>query len=120
MSCLQEPSLGSTTATRADAVKHLPFFENSQNSNSMNIVKFKLSDGSTDCYVNLDAVVDAKPTDDGKVILHTSNLSLTVDMEQFEKAISEKDGTISAINSIVNRLSELTPRKSIAKAHGAA
>lgn len=79
----------------------------------MNIVKFKLSDGSTDCYVNLDAVVAAKPTDDGKVILHTNNLSLTVDMEQFEKAISEKDGTISAINSIVNRLVQAMDRMTV-------
>ena len=79
----------------------------------MNIVKFKLSDGSTDCYVNLDAVVTAKPTDDGKVILHTNNLSLTVEKEQFEKAVSEKDGTISAINSIVNRLVQAMDRMTV-------
>lgn len=79
----------------------------------MNIVKFKLSDGSTDCYVNLDAVVAAKPTEDGKIILHTSNLSLTVDGKQFEKAISEKDGTISSFASIVNRLVQAMDRMTV-------
>lgn len=79
----------------------------------MNIVKFKLPDGSTDCYVNLDAVVAAKPAEDGKVILHTNNLSLTVEKEQFEKAISEKDGTISSFNSIVNRLIQAMDRMTV-------
>lgn len=79
----------------------------------MNIVKFKLPDGSTDCYVNLDAVVAAKPAEDGKVILHTNNLSLTVEQEQFERAISEKDGTVSAFNSIVNRLIQAMDRMTV-------
>ena len=79
----------------------------------MNIVKFKLLDGSTDCYVNLDAVVAAKPAEDGKVILHMNNLSLTVEQEQFEKAISEKDGTVSAFNSIVNRLIQAMDRMTV-------
>jgi len=79
----------------------------------MNIVKFKLPDGSTDCYVNLDAVVAAKPAENGKVTLHTSNLSLTVEKEQFEKAISQKDVTITEINSIVNRLIQAMDRMTV-------
>lgn len=79
----------------------------------MDIVKFTLSDGSTDCYVNLDAVVAAKPAEDGKIFLHTNNLSIAVNAEQFEKAISKKNESPTEICSCINRLIQAMDRMTV-------
>jgi len=80
----------------------------------MNIVKFTHSDGSLDCYVNLDAIVAAKPSEDGKKInIHTANMSLAVDCEQFEKAVSKKDSPFSDLCSSINRLIQAMDRMAV-------
>lgn len=78
----------------------------------MNIVKFTLPDGGTDCYINLDAVVAAKPAEDGKVNIHTNNLSIVVDARQFENAINSTSET-SALTSVLKRLIEAMDRMTV-------
>lgn len=79
----------------------------------MNIVKFTLADGSTDCYVNLDAVIAAKPAEEGKMFLHTSNMSIAVNAEQFEKAIASKTDKHSELCGCVNRLIQAMDRMTV-------
>lgn len=80
----------------------------------MNIVKFTLADGSTDCYVNLDAVIAAKPSEDGKRInIHTAGMSLSVDREQFEKAVAPKGNPGADICSAVSRLIQAMDRMTV-------
>ena len=50
----------------------------------MNYFKFTNPDGTTDCFVNLDAFCSAKPGDNGKIILQSPETSISVDAKQFE------------------------------------
>lgn len=79
----------------------------------MKLHRFYSSDGALDCIVNLDEVVAARPAEDGKMILHTANLSLTVDTAQFEEAIKEKDDRVQSLVSTISRLIQAMDRMTV-------
>lgn len=76
----------------------------------MNYQKFTNPDGTVDCFVNLDAVVVAKPAEDGKVVLLSSACTVIVDAVQFEKAVSSKDSGTERLGQLVLRLSQAIDR----------
>lgn len=79
----------------------------------MRFQKFFDGQGRLDCIVNLDAVVAAKPGEDGKMHLHTQNMSIAVDAEQFEKAVADKDDRAHAVILAVNRLVQAMDRLAV-------
>ena len=76
----------------------------------MNYQKFTNPDGTVDCFVNLDAVVVAKPAEDGKVVLLSSACTVIVDAAQFEKAVSSKDSGVERLGQLVLRLTQAIDR----------
>ena len=79
----------------------------------MRFQKFYTPEGEIDCIVNLDTVVSAKPTDDGKIILNTGLSSVRVDMKQFEDAILAKDDRMVEIQTLVTRLIQAMDRMTV-------
>lgn len=79
----------------------------------MNFQKFTNPDGTVDCFVNLDAIVAAKPADDGKVILLSSTLSVTVDAAQFEKAVAGKGSDDNRFGPLLARLTQAVDRLAV-------
>ena len=78
----------------------------------MNYCKFTNPDGTTNCFVNLDAFCSAKPGDDGKIILQSPETSLSVDAKQFEAAIARREAA-DAYSGILNRLIQTIERLSV-------
>lgn len=76
----------------------------------MNYQKFTNPDGTVDCFVNLDAVVGAKPDGNGKVVLLSATHTLMVDAAQFEKAVSAKDSGTEKLGQLVSRLTQAIER----------
>ena len=76
----------------------------------MNYQKFTNPDGTVDCFVNLDAVVVAKPAEDGKVVLLSAACTVIVDAAQFEKAVSSKDSGAERLGQLVLRLTQAIDR----------
>ena len=76
----------------------------------MNYQRFTNPDGTVDCFVNLDAVVVAKPAEDGKVVLLSSACTVIVDAAQFEKAESSKDSGAERLGQLVLRLTQAIDR----------
>ena len=76
----------------------------------MNYQKFTNPDGAVDCFVNLDAVVVAKPAEDGKVVLLSSACTVIVDAAQFEKVLSSKDSGVERLGQLVIRLTQAIDR----------
>ncbi len=70
----------------------------------MNFKKFLDADGKLDCIVNLDAVLAAKPTKDGHMVLSFGTETIEVDGQQFEKAIAEKNDVVEKLCQSTNRL----------------
>ena len=78
----------------------------------MNYFKFTNPDGTTDCFVNLDAFCSAKPGDEGKIILQSPEKSLSVDAKQFEAAIARREAA-DAYSGILNRLIQAIERLTV-------
>lgn len=78
----------------------------------MNFKRFTLPDGSTDCFVNLDQVIAAKPSGDGKMTLYTPSMSMEVDAKQFEQAVG-RTGAEEQLPSLVVRLTQALDRLSV-------
>ena len=78
----------------------------------MNYCKFTNPDGTTDCFVNLDAFCSAKPGDDGKIILQSPETSISVDAKQFEPAIARREAA-DAYSGILNRLIQAIERLTV-------
>ncbi len=78
----------------------------------MNYCKFTNPDGTTDCFVNLDAFCSAKPGDEGKIILQSPEKSLSVDAKQFEAAIARREAA-DAYSGILNRLIQAIERLTV-------
>jgi hypothetical protein len=79
----------------------------------MNYFKFTNPDGTTDCFVNLDAFCSAKPGDDGKIILQSPETSLCVDAKQFEAAVARRkpaDVYSGILNRLIQAIERLTVR----------
>lgn len=76
----------------------------------MNYQRFTNPDGSTNCWVNLDAVFAARPAADGKVLLQSSSLSVEVDALQFEEALKKTGQNQRDMSSIINRLIQAIDR----------
>ncbi len=76
----------------------------------MNYLKFTNQDGTVDCFVNLDAVVVAKPDGKDKVVLITAAHTVMVDAAQFEKAVSAKDSGTERLGQLVSRLTQAIER----------
>ena len=76
----------------------------------MNYQRFTNPDGSTCCWVNLDAVFAARPAADGKVLLQSSSLSVEVDAMQFEEALKKTGQNQRDMSSIINRLIQAIDR----------
>ena len=79
----------------------------------MNFKRFTLPDGTTDCFVNLDQIVAAKPAAGGKVSLHSPSMTVEVDARQFEEAVSEKASKTDSVTPMVNRLIQSIDRLSV-------
>ena len=79
----------------------------------MNYQKFTNPDGTVDCFVNLDAVVVAKPDGKDKVVLISTAHTVTVDAAQFEKAVSAKDSGTERLGQLVSRLTQAVERLSV-------
>ena len=79
----------------------------------MNFKRFTLPDGTTDCFVNLDQIVAAKPAAGGKVSLHSPSMTVEVDARQFEEAVSEKASKTDSVSPMVNRLIQSIDRLSV-------
>ena len=80
----------------------------------MNFKKFKLEDGATDCFVNLDMVIAARPDEGGRTIsLYTPYVTMKVDAAQFQKAVAEDDnplpGRLTRLVQALDRLSARIP-----------
>ena len=78
----------------------------------MNYCKFTNPDGTTDCFVNLDAFCSAKPGDDGKIILQSPEMLIPVDAKQFEAAIARREAA-DAYSGILNRLIQAIERLTV-------
>ena len=76
----------------------------------MNYQKFTNPDGTVDCFVNLDAVVVAKPDGKDKVVLISAVHTVMVDAAQFEKAVSLKDSGTERLGQLVCRLTQAIER----------
>lgn len=76
----------------------------------MNYQRFTNPDGSTCCWVNLDAVFAARPTEDGKVLLQSSSLSVVVDSSQFEEALKKAGQNQRDTSSVLVRLIQAIDR----------
>ena len=76
----------------------------------MNYQKFTNPDGTVDCFVNLDAVVVAKPDGKDKVVLISAVHTVMVDAVQFEKAVSAKDSGTERLGQLVSRLTQAIER----------
>lgn len=76
----------------------------------MNYQKFTNPDGTVDCFVNLDAIVVAKPDGKGKVVLISAAHTVMVDAVQFEKAVSSKDSGTERLGQLVCRLTQAIER----------
>lgn len=79
----------------------------------MNYHRFTNPDGSTYCWVNLEAVLAARPTEDGKVVLQSASLSVEVDALQFEEALKKTGQNQRDMFSIINRLIQAIDRLSV-------
>lgn len=78
----------------------------------MNYCKFTNPDGTTDCFVNLDAFCTAKFGDNGKIILQSPETSISVDAKQFEAAIARREPA-DAYSGILNRLTQAIERLTV-------
>ena len=78
----------------------------------MNYFKFTNPDGTTDCFVNLDAFCSAKLGDNGKIILQSPEMSISVDAKQFEAAIARREAA-DAYSGILNRLIQAIERLTV-------
>lgn len=76
----------------------------------MNYHRFTNPDGSTCCWVNLDAVIAVRPAEDGKVVLQSASLSVVVDVLQFEEAIKKTGQNQRDMPAIINRLIQAIDR----------
>ena len=76
----------------------------------MNYQKFTNPDGTVDCFVNIDAVVVAKPDGKDKVVLISAVHTVMVDAAQFEKAVSLKDSGTERLGQLVCRLTQAIER----------
>ena len=79
----------------------------------MNYQKFTNPDGTVDCFVNLDAVVVAKPDGKDKVVLISAAHTVMVDAAQFEKAVSAKDTATEKFGQLINRLTQAIERLNV-------
>ena len=79
----------------------------------MNFKKFTLADGTTDCFVNLDQVIVAKPDENGTTILQTPFMAVTVDSRQFEETISKTEASTPPVTGCFNRLIQAIDRLSV-------
>ena len=79
----------------------------------MNFQRFTLPDGTTDCFVNLDQIIAAKPNDNGTVNLHTAFMTVTVDAKQFEDALAKADSSKDAMPGLLSRLIQALDRLSV-------
>ena len=79
----------------------------------MNYHRFTNPDGSTCCWVNLDAVIAVRPAEDGKVILQSASLSVEVDALQFEEVLKKTGQNQRDMSSIINRLIQAIDRLSV-------
>lgn len=79
----------------------------------MNYHRFIKPDGTTECFVNLDAVIAATPSGDDRINLIGGSLSIQVDAAQFEKAISRKDSSEDKLCPLVSRLIQALDRLSV-------
>ena len=70
----------------------------------MNIKRFTHPNGTTECFVNLDQIVAAKPAEDGRLILQGPEVDISVDAAQFEEAISKGDSHPETLIPVMNRL----------------
>ena len=78
----------------------------------MNYKRFTRKDGTLDCYVNLDQVIAAYPSENGEsMTLQTPSAAVTVDAGQFEKAIAEQPA--DALHTIVGRLIQAIEKLSV-------
>lgn len=79
----------------------------------MNYCKFTNPDGTTECFVNLDAVIAATPSGEDRINLIGGSLSIQVDAAQFEKAVSKKDSPEDRLGPLVGRLIQALDRLSV-------
>ena len=79
----------------------------------MNFKRFTHPDGTTDCFVNLDQIIAAKPSDNGTINLHTAFMTVTVDAKQFEEAISKTESSSDPLQGILHRLIQALDRLSV-------
>lgn len=80
---------------------------------TMKYQRFTNPDGSTCCWVNLDAVLAARPTEDGKVVLQSASLSVEVDALQFEEALKKTGQNQRDMSAVINRLIQAIDRLSV-------
>ena len=78
----------------------------------MNYCKFTNPDGTTYCFVNLDAFYTAKPGDNGKIILQSPETSISVDTKQFEAAVARREPA-DVYSGILNRLIQAIERLTV-------
>ena len=79
----------------------------------MNYQKFTNPDGSTLAWVNLDAVLTARPLDNGKVGLMSSLLSIEVDASQFEDALQKSRQEQKDRSVVLGRLTQAIDRLTV-------
>ena len=79
----------------------------------MNYHRFTRPDGTTECFVNLDAVIAATPSGEDRINLIGGSLSIQVDAAQFEKAVSKKDSPEDRLGPLVGRLIQALDRLSV-------
>ncbi len=77
----------------------------------MNFQKFYDASGKLESIVNLDAVTTAEPSEDGRLLLHAGDETVSVDSEQFEKAVAaDRDHPAELIAQSANRLVQALDR----------
>ena len=79
----------------------------------MNYYQFTNPDGSTQIWVNLEAVHAANPSKEGRVTLHTPTFTIDVDEKQFKEAIKGSAERKADYSSVLSRLTQALDRLSV-------
>ena len=75
--------------------------------------RFTNPDGTTLAWVNLDTVIAAHPTKEGKVALHTASLNMEVSATQFEEAVKRCQQEQKDMSAVLNRLTQSIDRMAV-------
>lgn len=74
---------------------------------------FRNQDGSIDCIINMDSIIAATPSEEGKLLVHADGRSFQVDERQFMEAIEQKQSPAKEFGVKIERLIQAMDRMTV-------